>query len=508
MRRVFAIFMIVMVLSWTTLPAIAMATWLKAGSPITGTKPITHGGPLKAGAFIAPGEVITGGSAINGVIPNISGQAIIPIHAKNSGLFLIPNTMNGTEYGNWLESTTVITAGDAITGGTSPNGGEAPTGGTAPSGGQDANSGDTISGGEGPNGGQAGTGGEGPNGGQAGTGGEGPNGGQVGTGGEGPNGGQVGIDGRGPTIENETNTEIGSTKEETNGGQNLLTTRTLLVTIPGYLGQMLDGHLARHAGFQLKSLNTANGNKNLYSIEGRAKVVQGNGKIATWLNNRYSNYLNSFENRRAVVRGIVDRKPAKLDEHGNKIPPKKPEYIPRAGETVKQKKLTGFLKEISFRGQLNKEVKNYLQDNWIPIKDKKINFSFFKKDTFLKGNGIANIVLSGVARAEENYHDPSRTKTDFAAGVTTDVMLGIGQTAASVGVGAFVSSIATSAMAGSVVPGIGTLAGAATGLGIAIFLNTPWGRRVSTKVEAGVKWTFEKAKDLGRGLFKKLGWGS
>ena len=63
-RRVFALFMIVMVLSWTTLPAIAMATWLKAGSPITGTKPITHGGPLKAGAFIAPGEVITGGSAI------------------------------------------------------------------------------------------------------------------------------------------------------------------------------------------------------------------------------------------------------------------------------------------------------------------------------------------------------------------------------------------------------------------------------------------------------------
>ena len=122
-RRVFALFMIVMVLSWTTLPAIAMATWLKAGSPITGTKPITHGGPLKAGAFIAPGEVITGGSSIEGVFPNISGQAIIPIHAKNSGLFLIPNTLNGTEYGKWLESTTAITAGDAITGGTRPNGG-------------------------------------------------------------------------------------------------------------------------------------------------------------------------------------------------------------------------------------------------------------------------------------------------------------------------------------------------------------------------------------------------
>ena len=173
---------------------------------------------------------------------------------------------------------------------------------------------------------------------------------------------------------------------------------------------------------------------------------------------------------------------------------------------MKQKKLTGFLKEISFRGQLNKEVKNYLQDNWIPIKDKKINFSFFKKDTFLKGNGIANIVLSGVARAEENYHDPSRTKTDFAAGVTTDVMLGIGQTAASVGVGAFVSSIATSAMAGSVVPGIGTLAGAATGLGIAIFLNTPWGRRVSTKVEAGVNG-LSKGEGFRRRLSQKIGLG-
>lgn len=50
--------------------------------------------------------------------------------------------------------------------------------------------------------------------------------------------------------------------------------------------------------------------------------------------------------------------------------------------------------------------------------------------------------------------NPSRTKTDFAAGVTTDVMLGIGQTAASLGA-SWMAATMTAATFGSVVPGGG-----------------------------------------------------
>ena len=55
--------------------------------------------------------------------------------------------------------------------------------------------------------------------------------------------------------------------------------------------------------------------------------------------------------------------------------------------------------------------------------------------------------------------------------------------------------------------GTGTIAGAAIGLVIAFSLKTTWGRRFTSKVEAGAKWTFEKGKDLGKGLFKKYGMG-
>lgn len=86
-------------------------------------------------------------------------------------------------------------------------------------------------------------------------------------------------------------------------------------------------------------------------------------------------------------------------------------------------------------------------------------------------------------------------------------MLGIGQTAASAGAG-WGASVITVTTIGSVVPGVGTDAGVIVGLGIAAFMSTNTGRRFSRKVEAGVKGAFEKARDLGKYLFRKWGWGS
>lgn len=147
----------------------------------------------------------------------------------------------------------------------------------------------------------------------------------------------------------------------------------------------------------------------------------------------------------------------------------------------RQKHLAGLLKEISSKDNLKKEVKDYLQKNWIPIKNKKLNTSFFKADTVLKGNGITNVILSVGYRANENAKDPSRTKTDFAAGVTTDVMLGIGQTAVSAGAGWAATAIITAATAGSVVPGVGTIVGAIVGLTIVGLMSTGAGRKFTKK---------------------------
>ncbi|MCG7344229.1 hypothetical protein MHZ92_08795 [Sporosarcina sp. ACRSL] len=210
LRKTFAIFMLSIILSWTILPGIAMAdNWLKAGKainvpdPITGGEAITGGESYTGGEFMAPGDVYTYGSSYEGVFSLTSGTIIIPITAKNNGLFLIPSTLNGTEYGEFLRAGDLISGGQSPTTGqipgsvgTAPTSGEAVNGGEGPNGGQAGNSGDTLTGGEGPNsgegakGGEASTGGDGLSGGEGSTGGDGLSGGEGSAGGDGLSGGE------------------------------------------------------------------------------------------------------------------------------------------------------------------------------------------------------------------------------------------------------------------------------------------------------------------------------
>src|SRR6185312_14319095 len=98
LRRSFAIFTLTIILSWTILPGLAMADWLKAGNSIDITEPITGGEaikgvkPMKLGEFMVPGDIYKYGSSYEGVFTLTSGTIIVPVTAQNQGLFLIPST--------------------------------------------------------------------------------------------------------------------------------------------------------------------------------------------------------------------------------------------------------------------------------------------------------------------------------------------------------------------------------------------------------------------------------
>jgi len=170
-------------------------------------------------------------------------------------------------------------------------------------------------------------------------------------------------------------------------------------------------------------------------------------------------------------------------------------FQPRNGSEIKQKHVQGFLNEVTSAKSVWNKTKDYMKKNWIPLDKWKWNKDFFSgKSVLAKGNGIANVVLSVGSRLAENAANPSRTGTDLAAGITTDVLLGAGQTAISAGAG-WGASVMTAAAMGSVVPGVGTIVGAGVGLGLALFMSTNTGKTISRKVESVVKSGIEMVKN-------------
>ncbi|WP_458415048.1 hypothetical protein ACNQFZ_09720 [Schinkia sp. CFF1] len=251
-----------------------------------------------------------------------------------------------------------------------------------------------------------------------------------------------------------------------------------LVTFPKRFGEILDGTLSIAAGFKIKDLKTATGNKNLYQILGRTTFTNANNPVAMWLNLRYQNYLESFNDKKLILRN-------------NTL---------RSGTEVKAKKIAPFFQSnIGFKTALKKIGKDF-SDNWNPFSNpfnpankgigKVVNKEFFKFSKVAKGSGLGNVLLSTGGRII-NYATDSKKhfkSTDFAAGITTDVAFGVGSTA-------------VSAAAGSVVPGVGTIVGAVVGIGIALLLETKVGRRFKGAVEKGIKKVYDGAINLG----KKLG---
>ena len=527
------------------------------GTPISGGQFIIPGDPINGGKSYQPGSIYQGG------IAPVSGQPIIPGNHIKIGQFIIPNIAGNLPYhNNWLvtgkamTNGKTVTPGNHITGGNATSGGSGLSGtvpstggnitgegtslssgegvedGTGPStsgpltGGNVTGEGTSLSGGTGAEGGIGpstsgplpggnttdGTGAEGgniPSTGGSLTGGNTTSGGTSTSGGVGPEGSTGPSTGGTLTNDNTTGGETSTSGGTSNSnsspasfvesaftwGKNL---KKVVFTVPNYFGEMLDGSLSMWAGFNITDLKTAKGNKNLFQVNGRATAINGNSKLATYLNMRYSTYLKSFENSKAVVKATANGSVAVKDKSG-KIR-NSAIFQPRNDSPLRQKRIQGFLDEVtSFKSVLNK-TKSYMKKNWLPLEKGGLNKNFFKSSTLAKGNGLANIALSVGYRISQNAADTSRTGTALAAGITTDVLLGAGQTAVSAGAGW--SAVVIASSFGSVVPGLGTLVGAVIGLGIALALSTNTGKRFSRKVESIVKSGIVKLKNskLGKGL--------
>ncbi|MFC4410828.1 hypothetical protein ACFOZY_10415 [Chungangia koreensis] len=558
-RRFFAIIMIGFMLFWTAMPSLGMAAFMTYGTPIQYGTPITGVKPMTGGEFMVPGNVYDYGNPVSGGQPGSTGQIIIPQNPSANGQFILPNIINSPKYnflitGNAMDPGNVMTPGEVSGGGDAVNAGDASSNGNAGEGGNPAQNGEALNGGDASGGGNTANGGDPAEGGSALDGGDPSSSGDAVSagnttngntisGGDGSNNGEItpGEAGDGNALDGGTPGEGGTSPEGNspdgvnplnpndgapggsgqdssgptgNGGggdaTNPSTDQTPLqgffktlkdgkryfVTYKNHLANMLDGTLSIMAGFKLTDLNTASGKKNLWRISGDPTAVKGSGKLSTWLNMRYSDYLNSFENSKAVVKGKGGGV-AEIGKDGKKTTRNWSIFAPRDGQDLKQKRIQGFLDEIGPKSIWNKS-KDYMKKNWIPT-----NKDFFGKTALAKGNGIANIFLSVGSRLAENAADPSRTGTDLAAGITTDVLLGAGQTAVSAAAG-WGASVATAAAVGSVVPGVGTVVGAAVGFGLAWFMSTETGKGISRRVEGVVKAGINKAKDFGKGIVNGL----
>lgn len=564
-RRFFAIVMIGFMLFWTALPSLGTAAFMTYGTPIQYGTPITGGNPMTGGEFMVPGNVYDYGNPVSGGQPGSSGQIIIPQNPSANGQFILPNIINSPKYnflitGNAMDPGNAMTPGDVSSGGEAVNAGDASSNGNAVEGGDPAQNGDALNGGDAAGGGNAANGGAPSTGGIAfagddpSSGGDAVSGGRVTngntiTGGDGSNSGEItpGEAGEGNALEGgapgeggtspEGNSPDGVTPLNPNDGapvgsgpegggpngsgpdgnaggggganspsadqttfQSLMSTlksgKSYFITYRNHLANMLDGTLSITAGFKLTDLETASGKKNLWRVSGDPTAVKGSGKLSTWLNMRYSDYLNSFENSKPVVRGKGGGV-AEIGKDGKKTTRNWAIFAPRDGQDLKQKRIQGFLDEIGPKSIWNKS-KDYMTKNWVPT-----NKDFFGKSAFAKGNGIANVLLSVGSRLAENAADPTRTGTDLAAGITTDVLLGAGQTAVSAAAG-WAASAATAAAIGSVVPGVGTVVGAAVGLGLGWFMSTKTGKGISRRVEGVVKVGINKIKDVGKGIVNGL----
>ncbi len=476
--------------------------------------PIETGNAVQAGDAVNGGEGPSGGQAVNGGEGPSGGQAINGGNGPSGGQAV--NGGEGPSGGQAVNGGEGPSGGQAVNGGEGPNGGQAVNGGDGPSGGQAVDGGDgpnggqAVNGGEGPSGGQTVDGGDGPNGGQAVNGGEGPSGGQTVDGGNGPNGGQAVNGGDGPNGGDSLSGGQGSSGQELNGGTPTKgTAETILgffkdakkygVTYPSRLGQILDGALSIAAGFRITDLKTASGNKNLFQIMGSKQVTTATNPFTLWLNQRYQGYLEGFKENKLILRGKQVTHSV-YDAAGNITKQNSVFKELRTGTQVKQKRIASFLNE-NFGGKtVLGAVGKTFNENW-----NFTNKTFWKPSNIAKGNGIANVVLATGERVISYFKDDSKSfrSTDFAAGITTDVMAGLATTAISAGAG-WLATAGTAAAIGSVVPGVGTIVGAVVGLGLGAFLGSPTGKKVTGAVEKGIKTIYDGAMSGLRSARKKF----
>ncbi|MFB4169307.1 hypothetical protein [Virgibacillus sp. JSM 102003] len=486
-RRI-SIILIVGILLWNVFPLMAMA--FTPGQPITPGEAITPGDPISGGEFIVPGEIYDYGEAYKDGSPVESGDSlnsgkpIIEGSTSPGGQFITPNappTLFPIMGGEAIQSGDGIQAGNQVDAGSAGTGGTAVEGGSASNGGEPDANGSAVNGGNGPNG-SAMQGGNGPNG-SATQGGNGPNGNPT-QGGNGPNGdatsGNSTNSGEPPSL---LNTIFRSTSDSDSF---IDMAANIAKDVKNYALRLGDdvaqGLIATHAGFKFKQL--ADGK---YSVYGKNSL---NNSIGNWFYDRYRSYNYNGNN-------------ANYGPHARRV------GEARYNAFMQSKNIGGPGSLLSSAGN---STRSALNSSWNVASS-----SFWKPSNMMKMGGPVGVALTSVGSVSK-YSDGftdfgGLASTDFAATLTSDVAVGVASTA----VGSVASSMAAGAVAGSVVPGFGTVIGAGAGLigGIAttyFFNSTGPGRAakkfvtdVAKKGYDAVVDGFNKTKDAISDGISKIG---
>lgn len=130
-------------------------------------------------------------------------------------------------------------------------------------------------------------------------------------------------------------------------------------------------------------------------------------------------------------------------------------------------------------------------------------------ETVLEGGGPVGIALNISGSAYDyspwgNNAHAGYVSTDFASNIVTDLTIGGASTV--VGISTGIASVAlTGAVAGSVVPGIGTILGLAAGIGFSLFMSqSSRGQAITNRIQKSVKKAMDKgvqvAKDVGESI--------
>ncbi|MFE8703873.1 hypothetical protein ACFYKX_25200 [Cytobacillus sp. FJAT-54145] len=560
LKRMVSLFMITILLFWSFFPAISYAgEFIKPGTAITPGKSFSPGTPITGGTFIIPGEVYSPGKAYApgqaytpGKVSLVSGQPILPGSPLQLGLFMIPNAppsppgfllweLEGLKTGPAMQVGDPLKGGESSAGGNESEGGEALTGGKgseggeALTGGNGSEGGETLTGGKGSESGEALTGGKGSESGETLTGGKGAEGGDTLTGGKGSetgeavNGGNNAESGDslkggdsssgGDTIEGNT-TEVGNISGDGNtpiGGSpgsdevppwyNVIFKSTdgskgIAGHISGAISDfktfglgflnknVSGGFLSMLAGFKYEQI----GNSTNYKIFGKNKF---DNKLLDNLYQKYKNYTfegaeknlgpNSRRISEARLNAFLESKKLKVTDKG---------FFKHVGNSVKT----------AINNSWNPFSKEFIKPkNWLKP-TKWFNKDFFAKSNVMKLSGPVGYLTTAFSSVYDyNWGDNQHIgwkSSDFAAALTTDVAIGV----VSTGISSVASSMAVGAVAGSAVPGLGTIVGAVAGLGaglITTYLINGTGR--GRRMKKAITSTIKKGYDWVGGGLKKLG---
>ena len=503
-NKIAALSLIAILLFWNVFPVVTYAgEFIKPGKAITPGKSFEPGQAIQGGQFIAPGQVYEPGEAYDPGKAAVSGQPILPNSPLNNGVFLIPNATPPLP-GSLLWQLNGMDPGNALQGGNPVNGGNVDSNGKGPDGGQ------AVETGKGPNGGQAVDTGEGPNGGKAADSGEGPNGGKAADTGDGPDGGKATESGKGPDGGKATDAGDASDGGEAAEEKTPSLLNTLIKTTDGERGWFshVTGVFDDFKTYGLGFINRDVAGAALSMMAGfKIEKIAGTNDGYRVTGNKNSKLLDSLYQRFKSY--DVNGSARSLGNHTKRIKEKTYNaFLQSKGLKPKDMKLTTFMAN---------SFKSDLVDGWSPLSKKAFtslsswkdgsafNKAFVSKSNMIKMNGPLNYAMAAAGTLWDYSPTGKNSKqgyasSDFFADLSTEVAIGVGTTA----VGSVLSSMTAGALAGSVVPGLGTVAGAAvglfTGLGAAVIINrTSVGKSIKNGIRSGFKFVYSK---IGKGLGK------